>query len=280
MAYTFGGATSDDITFTTNVTIGANSRAVFICGWWYPTTLTTSRTLWSINSTGACSLRVGNTTSELMVRTDNTTDGEWETTGANIVVNKWHFIAVLGTFNNTGPTNAWRIWVGDLENAPTMFTPGVTSAPTGNNTGSAAFYIGNAGTGLIPFQGDIGWVFVYTTSAAVGALHPFRIITFGVISTDQERWVYEKYVLPMWEGKGIRGYSGLLQRNGVSNASTDDMLLINLDKTLPIVQRYTTVNATTFMYLAATINGATPSGNRSPRPALDFSPVYPMVQRR
>ena len=74
MAYTFGGATTDDITFASAITIGANSRAALICGWWYPTTLTATRKLWSANSTGIVGAEIDTTTSELRLRSDNTTD--------------------------------------------------------------------------------------------------------------------------------------------------------------------------------------------------------------
>ncbi len=272
MAYTFGGATTDDITFASALTIGANSRAALICGWWYPTTLTATRKLWSVNTTGIVGAEIDTTTSELRLRSDNTTDGQWTTTGVNLATNTWKFLAFLCTFNNTGPTVAWDVWAGDAENVPQLVTVTSAVSPVGNNTGNANFYIGNAGTGSLAFQGDIGWIAVVNTSAAAGTFgHPFQLLTFGVINDITRTFVFERFIQHLWKGNNFMP-NGNFNRNASLTATTEDYTVIDLDKTLPVVYGINLANATAFVYRAATINGAVPSANRSPVPA-----PYPII---
>jgi hypothetical protein len=162
MSYTFGGNTGDDINISLMINLGADNTTCFVAGWWYPTTLTAGRGYWSAgNIFGA---EVDTTTSELRLRTDNsTTDGEWVTSGAGIVTNKWHFIAFMNASENTTVPGAWRVWVGDAITAPVIQTPAVSVSRSGDYTGNSAFYVGNKGTDTVAFQGDIGWVMVITT---------------------------------------------------------------------------------------------------------------------
>lgn len=198
MSYTFGAGTGDDIAVTSALSLGADNTQVLVCGWWYPTTLTATRGYWSAgNIFGA---EVDTTTSEIRMLTDNTTDGVWVTSGAGITTNKWHFIAWLCATENTTVAGAWRVWVGDENTAPVIQTPTNSTPRNGNYTGSTAVAIGNKGTGVLAFQGDIGWVSIIAASAP-GINSPLYIGTSGAIADAEAKLVEERWVLPIWRGR-------------------------------------------------------------------------------
>lgn len=198
MSYTFGGGTGNDIVYTTALALGADNTTCLVAGWWYPTTLTATRGYWSAgNIFGA---EVDTTTSEIRLRTDNTTDGQWVTSGAGIVTGKWHFLAFLAATENTTVAGAWRVWVGTADTRPTRITPTVAVSRSGNYTGSTSFYLGNKGTSTLSFQGDIGWAFVGVAST-VGVNSPFYIGTSGVISDTEAQLVEDRWITPLWMGR-------------------------------------------------------------------------------
>lgn len=198
MAYTFGGATGDDITLTTTGSAGGSAQTVLACGWFYPTTLTATRGYWSCGNTFGA--EVDTTTSELRMKTQNaTTGGVWTTTGAGITTNKWWFIAWLFSCNNTGPTHAWRVWVGSIDAVPALVTVNNGTAPVGNFTGSTSRTVGNKGTGTLAFQGDIGWMtFINNGQNLPG---PFNITSDGVFDVGTEGTTFANWVYPMWTGR-------------------------------------------------------------------------------
>jgi hypothetical protein len=274
--YTFGAGTGDDITWAILGSFSQGSTAGLVCGWWYPTTLTATRGLWSLGNTFGAEIDA--TTDELRLRTDNTTDGQWTTAGVDLAVNNWKFIAFLGTFNNTGPAAAWRVWAGSVDSAPIECTVTSAVAPVGNFVVNGNFYMGNKGTGALAFQGAIGDVSIHSTSAAGGVTaHPFSLATLGAITNAEALFVYERFVLPIWAGNGFR-QSGALRRNGAFNASNDDILYACTTNQFQI-RRTNLVNNTTFSGITPTINGATYSQNGSPRPLLSDSPYMPAVRR-
>ena len=64
MAYTFGAATGDDITWTdTGSSWGTNGQAGLVCGWFFPTTLTATRGLFSVGTVHR--IEIDATTSEI-----------------------------------------------------------------------------------------------------------------------------------------------------------------------------------------------------------------------
>jgi hypothetical protein len=131
MAYTFGGATTDDIT-TTYLTMGGNSAANLWGCWIYPTTLTAGR--FFLSGGDVVGLAVDTTTSEIRFYIDRvTTDTEWVTSGAGIVTNTWQFVCFCWvTLNGNNP--AVRCWVG------------TEKAPPAEISGSAARLVSPSGT--------------------------------------------------------------------------------------------------------------------------------------
>lgn len=271
MPYTFGGGTGDDIVFTANNSIGASSRTALVTGWWRPTTLTTGRGLWSAGS--VCGAEINATTDELLLRTDNTTDGTWTTTGVDLVVNEWRFIAFFLTCTNTGPAAAWRIWAGNVETAPVAVTVTAGTAPVGNFTGSAAYYAGNKGTGTVAFQGDIADMAWLTTAGGAGATaNPFSIAALGACTADEEENIYRRYVLPIWEGKIFEGLANYSQWNTQIDLNYSALL-----DSSPIIR--TPGNGAISSFVAPTINGATISLNGSPRPRRGLVWAPPLRRR-
>jgi hypothetical protein len=197
MTFTVGAAATDDVAFSSATNMGNDNGSQFVCGWWYPTTLTAGRGYWSVgNIYGA---EIDTTTSEIRMRSDNTTDGQWLTSGAGITTNKWWFLAWLSATENTTVAGEWRVWVGDLETAPVPVTVTNPVVRSGNYTSSSSVAWGNKGTGSLAFQGDIGWGTVMVTTT-VGSLGPFGVSTSGVISAYAEELTYRRWVLPFWKG--------------------------------------------------------------------------------
>ncbi len=270
MAYTVGAGTGDDIAFSTGTTLGADNRSCFVCGWWYPTTLTATRGYWSAGNTFGA--EVDTTTSELRLRTDNTTDGQWTTTGANITTNKWWFLAFLNATENTGVLSPWRVWVGDVENPPVAVTVTNATAPAGNFTGSSACVIGNKGTGTLAFRGDVGWsVFIATDSAS--HLSVTGVNTTGVIDADVEYRAYQSLVLPFWSSN-----PDFLQMK--PSPTTGQWIILH--NTMDFQNRHFRRghNGTIDMNGAATVNGATLSQQREPRPLAHNWMSFPQLVRR
>lgn len=265
MAYTFGGATTDDATVAASVAAGGNSGTLLVAGWWRPTTLTAGRTYWSAGNVLRC--EVDATTSELRLVTDNTTDGQWTTSGAGVVVNKWCFLAFFGSFNNTGPAAAWRVWVGDEHTLSAAITPTQAVAPAGNFTSSGNIYAGNAGTGSVAFQGQIGWMFA-GSAANVSVIGPWGVAASGVIDAADELRAYKTWVQPLWKGRLNRA----ALRNGSPNQDFSAIVMDFSDAGFSTVGR----NPIT-THLGGTISGAVYSAEEPPirlaRDAVHKTPV-------
>jgi hypothetical protein len=257
--YTFGAAATDDITWSLGASIGNSSRISLVAGWWRPTTLTATRKLWSAGTAGINGAEIDTTTDELRLRTDNTTDGQWTTTGVDLVVDEWKFLAFLLSCNNTGPAAAWRVWSGDVSNAPIERTVTVATSPTGSFTSTVAFYIGNASTGSLAFEGDIANVTVSSTGFAVGVTtNPFGIAAYGTITNEEAQHIYETMVLPLWLGDP----SPLFRRpQDVDSATYHN----GLDQGAVVVGNHRS-SATLMPSPGVTINGATPASTGAPRP--------------
>src|SRR5688572_2512559 len=115
MSYTFGASVDDDINWAGdfNGFGGAIACQLLLCGWFHPTTLTAGRGLFAFGDTSGA--EIDTATAELRFRAlGATTTGQWTTSGVNLAVNEWKFIAVLNTVTNTGPSVAFRVWVGTL----------------------------------------------------------------------------------------------------------------------------------------------------------------------
>lgn len=272
MAYTFGAATGDDINWAAINTAGAGSRTQVVCGWWYPTTLTATRGLWSFgNVFGA---EIDTTTSELRLRTDNTTDGQWTTSGVGLVTGSWKFLAFYSSTNNTGPAGAWRVWAGDVDTVPTEVTVSVATSPVGNFTGSTAFTIGNKGTGTVAFQGDVGEVCYYLGgSTASATVHPFGHAAFGTITQAEADLVLDRFVMPAYRGdtwsRTAQDWGGQI---GVECGYWSGKILGRA-----LITAFNTANSIAGM--SPTINGATYSEQHPPSPPNQYIPARVLLRR-
>lgn len=263
MPYTFGGGTGDDFNITAT-TAGATASVELVTGWFYPTTLTAGRGLWSWGNVAGC--KIHTTTSELQLISDNTTDGLTTTSGLGLAVNVWHFLAFLGTFNDTGPVNAWRVWKGTIDFAPTVIATVATVAPIGNHVGSLTWYVGNLGTGTVAFQGDIANVtFMHGagTGATAGLLAP---ISMGALTQADEDIVFNDLVLPLYRGEYNRmeTFDSARPRWFAELSST------------AVYGRPSAINLETLQL--AGVNGATVSANNCPRPPIS-RPAWPWHRR-
>ncbi len=193
-------STNGQVSLFSQVTLGATARSSLIVGWYYPTALTATRRLFGAGAIWGA--EVDTTTDELRLRTDNTTDGQWTTTGVDMVVNEWKFIAIMNSTLNTGPAGAWRVWVGTAESAPVEATVSVATSPVGNFTGNSTLYIGNTASGSTAWEGDIENVFVVASSATIGVTSSlFNQAAYGAITTDAAEFTLRNYVLPLWLGQ-------------------------------------------------------------------------------
>lgn len=270
MAYTFGAGTGDDITWTMNGNILGNTFTTFVCGWWYPTTLTATRGLWS-NST-LIGAEIDTTTTQIRLRTGNTTGGVWTTSDAGLATNKWSFLAFANIATNTGPVSSWRVWAGSLETPPSELTITNVTAPVGNFGAAATFYVGNMGTGTVAFQGDICEVTYYRCTAGIGATtHPFGIAAYSAITNAEAAYIYETVVMPCWSGDVLPARlrdpkNNLVEEAGHWSGSGGSQVIRH------------TRSTTLFSNALPTINGATISLNGHPRPT-NRTPIYAQVRR-
>lgn len=270
MAYTFGAATADDITWSPVNTAFAGNRVMIVCGWWYPTTLTATRGLWSCGAINGA--EIDTTTSEIRLRTDNTTDGQWTTTGVGLAVNTWSFLAFMASCNNTGPAGAWRVWACGIDGFPTEVTVTSAVSPVGNFAGTNSFTVGNKGTGTLAFQGDIAEVCFLQSGATSGILSPFNFAAYGTITQAEADWALAEFVVPCFRGevfprRAINVGGAFIEPNYWSG------------RDLATVQRsmYNTANDTAG--LAPTIDGATPTANHPPVSARHSPLMLPTVRR-
>lgn len=267
MSYTCGAATSDDIS-TTLTALGASGVSTFLAGWFKPTTLTAGRGL--IGAGAVFGAEIDTTTSELRLRTDNTTDGQWTTTGVGLVVNQWQFIAILNTCTDTGPAAAWRVWSGTSETAPLDCPVTQAVAPVGAFAGSTAVTVGNkAAGGVLAFQGQVGTNLV-VRCGTVGAISAMPIAAHGAISTDDATLVLNRFVLPIWKGNWcpfhLRNWPG----------DVTQMMYTPLDVELPI--EYTLTATTGPGWGTIALSGVTFSQERPPR-AMMMEPFHQPMQR-
>lgn len=259
MAYTFGAATGDDISHTT-FSAGGNGNVSLFMGWFYPTTLTATRGLFSWGTIFGA--EIDTTTTELRLRTDNTTDGQWTTTGVGLTVNQWQFIAAAVTCSNTGPAADWRVFSGTTDTAPsTTVTVTQATAPAGNFTSSTAFCVGNKGSaGTLAFQGNIGPYLATTqTTSANATTAPLPNATAGTFTQQEVDIIYTAIILPFWTGDQM---PARLRTVGIQN-STYQTVFLNLDFVLPVTEEVTVSLNQPFR--VPTISGATPSNDKSPR---------------
>jgi hypothetical protein len=196
MAYTFGANSSDSVIVSgTGNPCFQSGRCLLAAGWFLPTTLTATRRLWAIGTTGP---EVDTTTSELRMRVKHaTTNGQWTTTGAGLAVNEWRFLVWYWSGSNTGPVGIWRVWSGTIDTPPVACTITQAVAPVGNLAADENNWIaGNNNGPTLSWQGDIGEMWLHGNNAA-----GFGVAAATSLSADEEELIYHNYVIPLWRSE-------------------------------------------------------------------------------
>lgn len=270
MAYTFGAATTDAVTHSMAFSPWGATRTSFTCGWFYPTTLTATRKLFGSGATAG--VEIDATTTNLRLRTDNTTDGQW-TAPAGLAVNTWTFVAVLFDSNST-TGQGWAVWTGTPDTTPINRTVTVATTPVGNIVSpTASVAVGNAVSGSLAFQGDIGGFIciVDTRGQHLGVLN--QPLSGTVQNLDG---VNRNFVEPAWRGdvSNLGGYGR--GRYGYTSGAHMGVMAISPMDFNPTFMRPTTISG----YQAATVSGATLSTRRTPHPLQTTYDNHPRRPRR
>lgn len=262
MSWTFGGAASNDMNWSTQLSVGTNLSTFLVCGWWRPTTLTSQRSYFSFGNLQTA--RVATTTSEIQLVTGNaTTPGVWTTSGAGIAVNNWYFLAFLCMYRTA--TAEWRVWKSTgVEEHPILVPNTNTTAPVGaNGSASGTFYLGNAGTSTTnSFQGQIGSCSMYAVPTA-GLPNPLGVTSYTTFSQQEQDFVLREYVIPAWQGDPFPIVGNNLGFDGGSNSWG----MHHFDLEQSVTPRSTVwSNSATYAPAGgvATIQGATFSAERPP----------------
>jgi len=269
MAYTFGGTTGDDLTWTESTSNwGATQRSGLICGWYYPTTLTAGRALWSVGAVHRAVIAA--TTSEIDLWFDRTTDTQWRTSGLGLATNTWHFIAFLNNSFNTGPVTNWKVWRSVGTDIPTPVTVSQIAAGSGNATSNTVVTVGNIeAAGTSAFQGDIGRFDYFVGTLA----NSFIDNTNGSIGAEAERIAFEQVVIPIWKGEFPTFLKSGTQSNNSITHITWDFDLVN-----PRGISYKNGGTIQTNNRSATVN-AVFSQNRRPIPQLNQLGSFDRVRR-
>lgn len=272
MPYTFGAGTGDDINFGATQSTLASATMFSVSGWFRPTTLTAGNTLWSAGSVANCAV-IGATTSELELLVDyTTTDGKWTTSGLGLTTGGWRFIAVIMSTIDT-PLMGCRVWAGTVELAPTEVTCTQTTAPVGTSVGVATWYVGNKGTGLLAFQGDISDVMMMNGNA-VGTVASLSIpAAYGTFTQAEADLFRDLYVRPAWGGDLASVFG---RRSGpAATAVPPARWFIELNNGVQVVGRAITAVTPESQ---PSINTATVTATGCPRPAVT-RPGWPRRRR-
>lgn len=149
----------------------ASATAYFVCGWWRPTTLTSTRRYWRQNRNLAF---ISTTTTQIDFQiARGTTDATYRTSNAAMVTNTWAFLAFYAQDTTSGGIDV-RIWKGTETSLPTALTLTTVTAGSGTmnlGTGVQVCSILND-TDSLSFQGQVSRFFMMThqgTAAAVDA---------------------------------------------------------------------------------------------------------------
>lgn len=269
--YTFGAATTDDITFGTGQGALASNSTWVVFGWYLPTTLTAGRTLYSAGSTANCAV-IGATTSELELLTAfSTTQGKWTTSGLGLTINVWRYIAIAISVHDTGPLMSCRVWAGSISTVPVEISVSQTTAPAGTATSSGTWYIGNKGTGSLAFQGDIDMVdFGYGAGTGINSTLLMPAANGSITQAEADLFL-ALFVIPIWTGDHAAIDRG---RGNVAQGSTAKWF-IDMSASGASFGRPANISDPE---VALTINGATASKNACPRPPIS-RPGWPLRRR-
>ena len=258
MSTTFGGTNGTDISWTESASPwGATARSGIIAGWFYPTTLTPGRALWSVGADNRCLISPSGTEIDIFVRRA-TANSQDRTLGLNLVTQQWTFIAILASHQNTGAVDNFRVWRGFGTDIPTLVpldTPPVAGTGTGLTT-ATSITVGNVqSTGALAFQGDIAR-FDYIVATVANALCRNGD---GLISAEDEFAIYTQIVLPIWGGRFPTFYgSGQNSNNGITHS------VLDLDNRGNYVRSIRAGGTTITMDRFPNPDGTTISQNRAP----------------
>lgn len=267
MAYTFGGASTDLISWTANATsLFTTNRASLITCWVYPTTLTATRKIWSAGATWR--LEIDTTTSSCRFVSDNTTDGVF-TFPAGLALNTWTFIAVFVNCGAATPVIQVNAWTATTDGPIVQQTVTVATAPVGGfTTSNLVFGVGNTTTTpALPFQGDIASVCAIGENASSAANQGMLgVLADGVTSQGELDSIASRLVVPLWRGdvSRIAGEgSQLINEPSAGSAYSGLQLIAQLETHL-----WTIKPASGQGIIQATLAGAVASARRSPRPMV------------
>jgi hypothetical protein len=241
-------------------------------GWFLPTTLTAGRGYGGTGSLGNNSLRVHTTTSEFHVNVDRTTDDVWTSSGAGMVTGVWQFVAYVLSVSSAGETDL-ALWRGTLDDRPVEVSMS-RSVGSGFVASSSTGVAGNIGsTASAAFQGQAENIVYMRSALSAGIENLFSLESEAVITADERQFLLQRFILPIWAGEVP---CLLFRQRTVSSAQwmASLALVFNEGRAKQIGVRNVALNA------AATVDGATFSETRGPRPKLQHLHPYPARIRR
>jgi len=254
MPYTFGAATSDYVSPSVLNVLSANQVSM-VAGWFYPTTLTAGRALWTTVAGTNNRLEIDTTTSQLRWLTASpTTQGVFTISGNAIVTNKWQFIALVSS--RAGSTESLAVWQATESDPPTLMTITQVTAPAGSFVAGITFVIGNASAAATSaFQGDIG-PFTMMAHTNVNNLGPLVTTSAQVIDAACQNVIQRFVIEPCWRSQ--LNASQIMPATTLGNAY---YLPMN-DRTTRNIRRSGSTSTQTTGLL--TVSGATQAASRHP----------------
>lgn len=275
MAYLCGAGTSNTLSMTI-VQMGGGTASSFVCGWWKPNTLTAGRVLWAAGANYG--MEIDSVTTELRLKTGNlTTNGEWNTTGVNLAVDEWKFIACISSqASNPGSAVAttanWAVWVGTNESIPQEVTVTEAITPVNDFVSSTNLRLGNNLGGASAFQGLLGGALFCRHAGSIQGIVPTTIS--GTLTTEGKEVVYNRLILPIWKGDWRPSWLSSLRQN---NNQSIALYATFLDYVGPIEKDIISGNFEPFG--SVSVSGCTLSQERCPRP-MPLQPLNNLYVRR
>lgn len=175
MALNFGGNSTDRAQKTSANGV-LDTYPVTFCGWVRPTTITNAAniitTRGSTSGFGASFKMTSDTTGNLRVFINATTNVDYRTTGGTLTANKWWFVAAVCSFTAAET----KMFAGDLNTLVTECSYGTTTdGATPTSSVQATINLGSqAPTAASPWVGDIGPFQMYTRKLTLGELQSIQ----------------------------------------------------------------------------------------------------------
>ncbi len=279
MPAVFGANTGDD--FKTDSTLSWSTvQAHLVFGWFYPTTLTAGKGYWGCTS-ASTHAEVAPATDEMrFVFQRATTDAVWDSSDADITVDNWWWI---GMFTRTSGT-VWMlppyVWIGTPTTPPVLKTVASSTAGSGAASNSAtALGFGNTGpSDANAFEGDIGHVgqiHHYNETDPLVNIFQVPSISSSALTAAEELFIYQRFVVPIWQGDIGRFQSGKMRQNiqdsAVSPCHLGDFVTLDAGGAVVDVRNFAPRRADGNPVGNGTLSGATNSTTnlKSPRTVLN-----------